>query len=232
MSCLPPSNGPKFFGTFHCPSCKERHWDRDPPQVTTSTPVSEISRSSTTSGRNGDMVSSPSSRTGNISEQESPDIGSGMTPLPAYQTLTRSRPQSALDNDHQLTAATGISYQPGAMSLDDEATDRARLFLTEYGGFHPNQGYRQELLLNLGQMIKRLEMQEARLSEVQSVQEENAWLRRERSQLQHRAYHNLGPRFPSSEAWRVGSSGTSSPIPRPTLDTAGKSWDSIVMDLY
>ena len=234
-SCL-PAPADKFIvnGVFHCPSCKVRQWDCEPPHLSASTPASsyEMSRSGAASSvKIGDLISSPSSSTVN-SDGGSPEIRKPSLPV-AYQTFSSKQPH--FDNIDPRIASTSPAagssyYKANSMSPPDgEFANRARSLLVQYGGFHPNQEFSQELLHHLGWMIGKLESVESLPSEIQNLQEENAWLRRENSQLQSRSYY--GPRLQPSESLLTRSSGTTSPIPRPSSDTTGRTWDSIVMDL-
>lgn len=230
-SCLPdPGDRSVIDGTtFYCPSCRERQWDYDPPQIAgAASPASSAEMSSRNGGvKIGDLISSSPSTGTAVLSPESSDTGMRAT-LPSLSQSCRPR----LDADQPPASSSGSPHKPNSNVLtpagdhegDITNTSRARSFLTEYGGFDPNREYRQELLFRLGWMFEKLESNEALSAEVRALREENSWLRRENWQLQNR--------LPSMETLLAGGpSGTTSPIPRPTSDTTGRTWDSIVMDL-
>lgn len=215
-SCLPPSDAPGSPANFHCPFCKRKRWDRFPPQSTVSASVSDAPRSNTLSERGVGMLASPSSHVA-ASNQTSP--GTNENSMPGVQ-VSPVQPFSDTDQLRNNQVQDSISQSA-------ELCARAKEFLSEYGGFPQGQEYRQGFLLQLGWMMKEVESHQMLFHEVQNLREENARLQNENSQLRG-GYQP--PRIPT-EAMLAVSSRANSPIPRPPSDAAGKSWDSIVLDL-
>ena len=210
-SCLPPSDTPDPTGNFHCPSCKHKQWDRFLLQA--ATPDSMFGNA--IGERDVWVLASPSMPT-----PGSDQTSHGVTENP--RKGVQASPVQPSPSVDQLPN----SYFSDGMTQSSELSTRAKQFLSELGGFAPNQEYSQELLHRLGWMMKEVEFHQPLYQEVQILREENVRLKDENAQM--RRY--LGPRIPT-EAMKAASSGPNSPIPRPPSDTAGKSWDSIVLDL-
>lgn len=197
-------------GNFHCPSCRDKRWDRVPPQFPRSSP--NVSRSTTPSGRDRSRRGSPSGRA--MASAHGSPVASG-TPL------------SGLHGSSGHTSP--MDYQPsirGAgqmLSSQSDKLARARAFLTENGGFPVHQEYSPMLLYRLGDMMTQLESQQRLLQEIHELKEENNRLhninRELRVHADVRSPHDCGLNPPVPN------------IPRPSADTSGKSWDRIVMDL-
>lgn len=211
-ACLPAFSAPEPTGNFYCPSCKEKQWDRSPPQFTPSGSPSDASRSASPSVR--ERLASP------LNHAAASDHGSPIANGIAVPVSHKSPVQPTPD-----VAQNGNNYNQPNVSSVIELYSRAKEFLTGYGGFPAHQEYSQELLLRVGWMMKEVEAQQALLREVHDLRVDNERLRNENAQF--RTY--LDSRLPS-EAMLTASSGHHTPIPRSATDTAGKSWDSIVLD--
>ncbi|RDW65727.1 PHD finger protein [Aspergillus mulundensis] len=118
----------------------------------------------------------------------------------------------------------GPSFAPDHAApdaFDPNTLYRARDFLRANGAF-PESQYSMDLLLKLGGMMSELDFHRSRTQELLS---ENAHLRQDNANLRAYLDSNLATGKPAAPG------GDTSQIPRPSSDTAGKSWDRIVMDL-
>ncbi|GIK05972.1 hypothetical protein Aspvir_010089 [Aspergillus viridinutans] len=113
------------------------------------------------------------------------------------------------------------------MASNSDIMSRARQFLIQHGKFPTSQDFHPELLSNLGTMMLELESQQLLLQEIQDLREENASLRREALKTKH----HYPSRMPINESVLNSPSHLAPRIQTPSPDTAGKSWDRIVMDL-
>ncbi|BCR82689.1 PHD finger protein [Aspergillus chevalieri] len=202
--CIPSSEVTAFSGKFHCPSCRNKNWDRLPPQFSgRSSP--NASRSTTPSGRDRSRRNSPS-RLAKPSGHISP-IASG-TPL------------TGLPGSSGHTSPMEWQGVHGAGQQSDKLS-QARSFLIENGA--ASQEHNPMILYQIAHMMEQLESQQRLLQETQELREENVRLHHINRELRAHA-HSRSPH----------DSAVNSPIPnipRPVADTSGKSWDRIVMDL-
>lgn len=206
--CLALSEVAVFPGSFHCPSCRDKSWDRLPPQFSRrSSP--NVSRSTTPSGRDRSRRGSPS-RLAKTSGHGSP-IASG----PPLASFTGPSDHASSNEWQVVHGAEQRSDHPS------QALSQARSFLIENGA--ASQEHNTVILYRIADMIEQLESQQRLLQEMRELREENMRLHHVNREL--RAYaHSRSPH----------ESAVNSPmpnIPRPAADTSGKSWDRIVMDL-
>jgi hypothetical protein len=113
------------------------------------------------------------------------------------------------------------------MASNSDIMSRARQFLIQHGKFPTYQDFSPELLSKLGTMMLELESQQLLLQEIQNLREENASLRRETLKTKN----HYPSRMPIDESVLNSPSHLAPRIQTPDPDTAGKSWDRIVMDL-
>jgi hypothetical protein len=113
------------------------------------------------------------------------------------------------------------------MASNSDIISRARHFLIQHGEFPTSQNFHPKLLSILGTMMLELESQQLLLQEIQDLREENASLRREALKTKH----PYASRMPINESVLNSPSHLAPRIQTPSPDTAGKSWDRIVMDL-
>lgn len=218
-SCVPASPVPGNFEDFHCPSCKEKHWDISPPRILPSAPPSDISRSVSPSVTEADR------RTASMSHNHS-EHGS-----PAGRVSTPHLQFSADVGD--LWPNSTIPFRPNI-----DPTTRARDFLAEYGGLPSSQDYRPDFLLQLGRIIQQAESSDQSLKEAESLREENAKLRRENSQLRLNLSSRLSSRDPalslrrSPSATRTYTSSNNSVASLIPPDVSERSWDRIISDVF
>lgn len=206
--CLPSSEFTAFPGNFHCPSCRDKSWDRLPPQVSRrSSP--NVSRSTTPSGRDRSRRNSPS-RLAKASDHISP-TASG-TPLTGFPG------SSGHTSPMEWQGAHGAGQQSDNLS---QALSQARSFLIENGA--ASQEHNPMILYRIADMMEQLESQQRLLQEMQELREENMRLHQVNRELRVHA-HSRSP-----HEFAVNSPMPN--IPRPAADTSGKSWDRIVMDL-
>ena len=191
-------------GKFYCPSCRDKRWDLTPPLINSLAASPDVSRSSTPVPHPAIMHS----RTG------AADV------LTAQSSLQRPPVHSSLVDSQQHQNELSMASNSDIMS-------RARHFLIQHGKFPTSQDFHHELLSNLGTMILELESQQLLLQEIQDLREENASLRREALKTKH----HYPSRTPINESVLNSPSHLAPRIQTPSPDTAGKSWDRIVMDL-
>ncbi|EBA27370.1 PHD finger protein [Aspergillus fumigatus Af293] len=204
--CLPDPARPASTGNFYCPSCRDKRWDLTPPLINSLAASPGVSRSST-------PVPPPAimhSRT-------------GLAAILSTQTSLQSSPVHSSPVDSQQQGAQNVL----TMASSSDLMSRARHFLIQHGKFPTTQDFHPELLSNLGTMMLELESQQLLLQEIQDLREENASLRREALKTKH--YYPS--RMPINESALSSPSCLSPRIQTPSPDTAGKSWDRIVMDL-
>ncbi|KAL3455515.1 hypothetical protein BJX64DRAFT_67027 [Aspergillus heterothallicus] len=131
----------------------------------------------------------------------------------------------SLQSSRVVTPASGggLSMFSAADALDPSMLTRAREFLHVHGGFPEQQEFSLELLLKLGSIMTELDYHR---QQVQELASENSHLRQDNANIRAYLDSNLATGRPA------GTPITDfSPIPRPSADTTGKSWDRIVMDL-
>ncbi|GAD92935.1 PHD finger domain protein [Paecilomyces variotii No. 5] len=218
-SCLPASPVPENLEDFHCPSCKEKHWDTSPPRILPSAPPSDISRSVSPS------ITEAERRTASMNHIHS-EHGSPATRV--------STPQLQFPADvGDLWPNPTIPFRP---NIDPAA--RAKDFLAEYDGHHANREYGSDFLLQLGRMIQQAESSSQSLREAESLREENAKLKRENSQLRLNLSSRLSSRDPalslrrSPSATRTYTSSNNSVASLIPPDVSERSWDRIISDVF
>ncbi|KAL2817558.1 hypothetical protein BJX63DRAFT_102123 [Aspergillus granulosus] len=139
--------------------------------------------------------------------------------------VLQSPAQRSLQNSHVVTPAPGgASMISGPDALDPRMLTRAREFLQVYGGFPESQEFSLELLLKLGSMMTELDFHRR---QVRGLASENSNLRQDNANIRAYLDSNLATGRPPAGTPVADLS----IIPRPSADTAGKSWDRIVMDL-
>ncbi|PKX94939.1 PHD finger protein [Aspergillus novofumigatus IBT 16806] len=190
-------------GNFYCPSCRDKRWDQMLPQISSLAASPDVSRSSTPVPHPAIMHN----RTG-----------------PAYALIVQSSPSvhSSPVDSQQQHAQNVLS-----MASNSDIMSRARHFLIQHGKFPTSQDFHPELLSSLGTMMLELEAQQLLLQEIQDLREENASLRREALKTKP----HYASRMPINETVLNSPSQLAPRIQTPSPDTAGKSWDRIVMDL-
>lgn len=202
--CLPSSGVSVFPGNFHCSSCRDKSWDRLPPQFSRR-PSPNASRSTTPSGRDRSRRGSPS-RLAKSSDHISPAApGTPLTGFPGSSGHT---------SPMEWQGAHGAGQQSDNLS-------QARSFLIENGA--ASQEHNPMIVYRIADMMEQLGSQKRLLQEMQKLKEENMRLHHVNRELRVHA-HSKSPH----------ESAVNSPmsnIPRPVADTSGKSWDRIVMDL-
>ncbi|KAG2024423.1 hypothetical protein GB937_004080 [Aspergillus fischeri] len=204
--CLSDPARAASTGNFYCPSCRDKRWDLTPPPINSLAASPDVSRSSTPVLHLAIMHS----RT-------------GPADILTTQTSLQSPPVHSSPVDSQQQGAQNV---PSTASNSD-IMSRARHFLIQRGKFPTSQEFHPELLSNLGTMMLELESQQLLLQEIQDLREENASLRREALKTKH----HYPSRMPINESVLNSPFYLAPRIQTPSPDTAGKSWDRIVMDL-
>lgn len=206
--CLPTRDHAGLSRGLYCPSCRDKKWDHLPPQF--SSPNN--SRGASPSGKDDGKFQSPP---GYVMQSQHRSPVTSRPPLSDWQSSFRS-------------SSPSINYQNNVNDLDQtllsDKLARARQFLDENDGSPPHQGYSPNLLYRLGDLMVQLESQQYLSQEVQKLREENARLQHANQELRLYAGSKPSSRDPTLNF-------SMSNIPRPSPDTSGKSWDSIVMDL-
>ncbi|KAL2858553.1 hypothetical protein BJY01DRAFT_241881 [Aspergillus pseudoustus] len=138
--------------------------------------------------------------------------------------VLQSPAQRSLQSSRVVTPAAGDAALFSAPdALDPGMLPRAREFLQAYGGFPEHQEFSLELLLKLGSMMTELDFHR---QQVQELASENSHLRQDNANIRAYLDSDLATGRPAGTP--VADLST---ISRPSADTAGKSWDRIVMDL-
>lgn len=209
--CLPTTASPMLLENFHCPSCKAKGWDRAPPSLP-ATSSSSTSRNPTPTAPSGFI--SPSYRGVPGSARASP--WPGTNEISGMSSAIGLVPEGgdAFEHDHSSANLSPITdMYPHILAL---LTQPDRQDMTS----HPDFIYQLHCMMQEVQSHRSLLQKAAVLREEFSrVQTEN---------IQIRTY--LNSRLPSREP-TFSTPSTFSPIPRPSPDTSGRSWDSIVLDL-
>lgn len=197
--------------SFHCPSCKAKGWDRAPPSLPATT-SSSTSRDSTPTAHSGFI--SPSYRGGSGSVQASPWPGTNNIPEISSTMDFVPEGSGAFEYDHSSTNNSPITdMYPHILALlaQPDRQDMTR---------HP------EFIHQLHCMMQEVQSHRSLLQKAAVLREEFSRVQTENIQI--RTY--LNSRLPSREP-TFSTPSTFSPIPRPSPDTSGRSWDSIVLDL-
>ncbi|KAL4783322.1 hypothetical protein BJX76DRAFT_258763 [Aspergillus varians] len=135
-------------------------------------------------------------------------------PIPSARTSPQTMQAPSPATDHTVLPTN--TFDPSILS-------RAREFLVTDGGFPKGQEFSVNFLLKLGAMMTDLDLHRGRAEELVL---ENEHLRQDNANIRAYLDSNLATGKPVA---RPG--GDSSAITIPSPDTAGKSWDRIVMDL-
>lgn len=210
--CLPSTAAPIPLDSFHCPSCKAKGWDRAPPSLPVPPSSSNTSRDATPIAPSGFISPSYGSATG--SSRASP--WTGMNNMPGITSAFKYVPEGAdaFEHDHLSTNLSPITdMYPHILALlaQPDTQDVTR---------------RPEFIHQLHLMIQEVQSHRSLLQKAAVLREEFSRVQTENIRI--RTY--LNSRLPSREP-TFSTPSTFSPLPRPTPDTSGKSWDSIVLDL-
>jgi hypothetical protein len=200
--CLPAMN--TVPGFFHCSSCKEKAWDQAPPLLSSTTTDSGDATPGSSFQRR-----EPPSRETPASIQGSPLMGYN-APGIASSTFPGRRDEYEIEYSDNLPPIFEM-YSQVLAHLYQPDPDR--------GSVH-----RPEFLHQLNLMTREVESHRALLRKMATLREEFSKIQTENMQL--RVY--LNSRLPRDGNFAASNF---SGYPRPSADTAGKSWDSIVMDL-
>ncbi|KAL4808122.1 hypothetical protein BDV18DRAFT_96189 [Aspergillus unguis] len=152
-----------------------------------------------------------------------PVVRSPEQSIPA--SLPRDRGRASGQPEPHSTTPSGTShyYVSAPDPFDPGLVTRAQDFLRTHGGFPESEDFSPHLLLSLGSIMSELQSHREQVKELMS---ENAHLRQDNANI--RAY--LDSSLELGRPWTRPVNNIES-IPRPSNDTAGKSWDRIVMDL-
>jgi hypothetical protein len=202
--CLLDAARATTTGNFYCPSCRDKRWDQTPPLINSLAASPDVSRSSTPVPHPAIMHS----RTG-----------------PAAILTTQTSLQSSLVHSSPVDSQQHQNVL--SMASTSDIMSRARHFLIQHGKFPTSQDFHPELLSNLGTIMLELESQQLLLQEIQDLREENASLRRDALKTKH----HYPSRMPINDSVLNSPSHLEPRIQTPSPNTAGKSWDRIVMDL-
>lgn len=198
--------------SFHCPSCKAKGWDRAPPSLPATTSSSSTSRDPTPTAPSGFI--SPSYRAASGSVQASPWPGTNNIPEVSSTMDFVPEGSDAFEYDHSSTNISPITdMYPHILAL---LAQPDRQDMTG----HP------EFIHQLHCMMQEVQSHRSLLQKAAVLREEFSRVQTENIQI--RTY--LNSRLPSREP-AFSTPSTFSPIPRPSPDTSGRSWDSIVLDL-
>lgn len=201
-------------GDFHCPSCVDKGWDRAPPQFTRPASTSSDSRATTPVGNPSRILPSMSGE-GSVGTRESPLATRHSSPGYSSASCASERPQGF---DH---ASTGEN-----LPLISQMYPHVLAYMAQTDGQTELPLRQPELMHRLGLMMKEVESHRSLLGKMAILREEFDRIQTENVQI--RTY--LNSRLPSLEP-RLASPSAFSSIPRPSADTTGKSWDSIILDL-
>jgi hypothetical protein len=210
--CLPTTAPTMPLESFHCPSCKAKGWDRAPPSLPAPPSSSRTSRDATPIASSGFISPSYGSVSGSgraspwASTNNIPGISSAMDFVPEGA--------DAFEHDHLFTNLSPITdIYPHVLALlaQPDLQDVTR---------HP------EFIHQLHSMMQEVRSHRSLLQKTAVLREEFSRVQTENIRI--RTY--LNSRLPSREP-AFSTPSTFSPIPRPSPDTSGKSWDSIVLDL-
>lgn len=209
--CLPTTAPPMPLASFHCPSCKAKGWDRAPPSLP-ATSSSSTSRDPTPTAPSSFVL--PSYRGASGSARASP--WPGMSNIPGISSAMDFVPEGtdAFEHDHSssnLSPITDMYPHILALLAQPDGQDVTR---------HP------EFIYQLHCMMQEVQSHRSLLQKAAVLREEFSRVQTENIQI--RTY--LNSRLPSREP-TFSTLSTFSPIPRPSPDTSGRSWDSIVLDL-
>ncbi|OOQ87273.1 hypothetical protein PEBR_17606 [Penicillium brasilianum] len=210
--CLPNTASPMPLDGFHCPSCKSKGWDRAPPSLPALPSSLNTSRDATPTAASGFIPRSYGSASG--SSRASPWAGTSNMPVITSALEFVPEGADAFEHNHltaNISPITDMYPHILAFLAQPDAQDVTRR--PEF--FHQIHSMMQEVQSHRSMLQKAAVLRE----EFSRVQTEN---------IQIRTY--LNSRLPSREP-NFSTPSTFSPVPRPTPDTSGRSWDSIVLDL-
>ncbi|CEO59726.1 hypothetical protein PMG11_04391 [Penicillium brasilianum] len=210
--CLPDTASPMPLDGFHCPSCKSKGWDRAPPSLPALPSSLNTSRDATPTAASGFIP--PSYGSASSSSRASPWTGTSNMPVITSALDLVPESADAFEHNHltaNISPITDMYPHILAFLAQPDAQDVTRR--PEF--FHQIHSMMQELQSHRSMLQKAAVLRE----EFSRVQTEN---------IQIRTY--LNSRLPSREP-TFSTPSTFSPVPRPTPDTSGRSWDSIVLDL-
>lgn len=197
-ACLPNGSCEEQPAIFHCPSCRDKAWDRVPPRIPTSAAPS------------GSQNATPAGSTP-VSTHSSPQMARRNTP---------SGPSSA--SIHGQEDDYERAHPPENLPSVSEMYPHVQAYLAQAHGL----GDHPEFLRQISLMLHEVESHRVLLRKNALLREEFSRVQTENSQLRTYLHAQLPIREPA-----VSGPSTFSPIPRPSADTSGKSWDRIVLDL-